>query len=172
MNIGELGNFISYAFAPASVVAPLGTVSGIGVGPIAKDANSCLVCFDCQLFLCTTPTEGTVREGKCVTTLYPATFLTGFQVEFLGIFISILGAVTVVFSANTSETRLDRDALIAAIAQKPFIIYSIVYIVGAFILTGLSASQRGRDWVFVDVGLCALFGTWCIFHTLEGVFLI
>lgn len=27
MNIGETGNFISYAFAPASVVAPLGTVS-------------------------------------------------------------------------------------------------------------------------------------------------
>lgn len=27
MNIGECGNFISYAFAPASVVAPLGTVS-------------------------------------------------------------------------------------------------------------------------------------------------
>lgn len=34
MNVGELGNFISYAFAPASVVAPLGTVSGIGVGPV------------------------------------------------------------------------------------------------------------------------------------------
>jgi hypothetical protein len=27
MNIGEMGNFISYGFAPASVVAPLGTVS-------------------------------------------------------------------------------------------------------------------------------------------------
>lgn len=26
MNIGECGNFISYAFAPASIVAPLGTV--------------------------------------------------------------------------------------------------------------------------------------------------
>src|SRR5713101_7352549 len=26
MNVGEIGNFISYAFAPASVVAPLGTV--------------------------------------------------------------------------------------------------------------------------------------------------
>lgn len=26
MNIGEMGNFISYGFAPASVVAPLGTV--------------------------------------------------------------------------------------------------------------------------------------------------
>lgn len=28
MNVGETGNFISYAFAPASVVAPLGTVRG------------------------------------------------------------------------------------------------------------------------------------------------
>jgi len=27
MNVGETGNFISYAFAPASMVAPLGTVS-------------------------------------------------------------------------------------------------------------------------------------------------
>ena len=27
MNVGEIGNFISYGFAPASVVAPLGTVS-------------------------------------------------------------------------------------------------------------------------------------------------
>ena len=27
MNVGETGNFISYGFAPASVVAPLGTVS-------------------------------------------------------------------------------------------------------------------------------------------------
>jgi len=72
-----------------------------------------------------------------------------------------------VFSANTSDTRLDRDALIEAITQKPFIIYSIVYIIGAFILTGLSASQRGRDWVFVDVGLCALFGTCGTVRVLE-----
>lgn len=86
----------------------------------------------------------------------------------MGIFISILGAVTVVFSANTSDTRLDRDALIEAVIQKPFIIYSIVYIIGAFILTGLSASKRGRDWVFVDVGLCALFGTWHVARILEG----
>ena len=73
------------------------------------------------------------------------------------------------FSANTSDTRLDRDALIAAVTQKPFIVYSIVYVVGAFILTGLSASKRGRDWVFVDVGLCALFGKWYIIHDLEGI---
>ncbi len=33
MNIGESGNFISYAFAPASVVAPLGTVRAIVTFP-------------------------------------------------------------------------------------------------------------------------------------------
>lgn len=131
MNVGELGNFISYAFAPASVVAPLGTSALI--------AN----CFFAPLLL-------KERFRK---------------VEFLGIFIAILGAVTVVFSANTSDTRLDRGALIEAIAQKPFIIYSIIYIVGAFVLTGLSASKRGRDWVFVDVGLCALFGGFTVLST-------
>jgi hypothetical protein len=31
MNVGETGNFISYAFAPASVVAPLGTVNEFSV---------------------------------------------------------------------------------------------------------------------------------------------
>jgi hypothetical protein len=31
MNIGEIGNFISYGFAPASVVAPLGTVGIFGL---------------------------------------------------------------------------------------------------------------------------------------------
>lgn len=134
--------------------------------------NPCLVCLDCQLFLCATPAEGTIQKGKRVITPHPVTSLTVLQVEFLGIFISILGAVTVVFSANTSDTRLDRDALIAAIMQKPFIIYSIIYIIGAFILTGLSASQHGRDWVFVDVGLCALFGTWCISYVQRVSFLI
>lgn len=131
MNVGELGNFISYAFAPASVVAPLGTSALI--------AN----CFFAPLLL---------KERFR-------------RIEFLGIFISILGAVTVVFSANTSDTRLDRDALIEAITQKPFIVYSITYIIGVFILTGLSASKRGRDWVFVDVGLCALFGGFTVLST-------
>ncbi|KAF9651280.1 DUF803-domain-containing protein, partial [Thelephora ganbajun] len=131
MNVGELGNFISYAFAPASVVAPLGTSALI--------AN----CFFAPLLL---------KERFR-------------RVEFLGIFISILGAVTVVLSTNTSDTRLDRDALMEAVTQKPFIIYSIVYVVGAFILTGLSASHHGRDWVFVDVGLCALFGGFTVLAT-------
>ncbi|KAJ3558943.1 hypothetical protein NM688_g633 [Phlebia brevispora] len=111
MNVGELGNFISYAFAPASVVAPLGTR------------------------------------------------------DFFGIIIAVLGAVTVVLSTNPSDTRLDHEGLIRAISQRVFVVYSIIYIVGAIILSGLSESEVGKRHVFVDVGLCALFGGFTVLST-------
>ena len=67
--------------------------------------------------------------------------------------------MTVVFSANTSDTRLSPDALIEAITRRPFVIYSTVYAVGIVILSGLSEGSFGKRVVYVDVGLCALFGT-------------
>lgn len=72
--------------------------------------------------------------------------------------VAVVGAVTVVLSANTSDTQLDTDALIRAISQRPFVIYSVVYIMGGVILSGLSEGGVGRKYVFVDVGLCAIFG--------------
>ena len=78
--------------------------------------------------------------------------------DFLGIVIAIIGAITVVLSANPSDTRLDPEALRKAIVQRPFEIYAIVYIVGIVILSGLSEGAAGRRWVYIDVGLCALFG--------------
>jgi magnesium transporter len=72
--------------------------------------------------------------------------------------VAIVGAITVVVSANTSDTRLTRDGLIQAISERPFIIYSVIYAFGGIVLSSLSAGPFGNDWVFVDVGLCALFG--------------
>jgi hypothetical protein len=80
------------------------------------------------------------------------------QRDLLGILIAIIGAVTVVLASNASDVRLDPDALVRAICQTPFIIYSCIYICGAIILATLSHGNIGRQWVFVDVGLCALFG--------------
>jgi hypothetical protein len=80
------------------------------------------------------------------------------QIDLLGIFIALVGAVTVVLSSNTSNSRLGPDALIRAISQRPFIIYSCAYVAGAVTLATLSEGQMGKSWVFVDVGLCALFG--------------
>ncbi|KAL7282198.1 hypothetical protein ACG7TL_003667 [Trametes sanguinea] len=133
MNIGELGNFISYAFAPASVVAPLGTFALI--------AN----CIFAPLML----GERFRKVGR----------------DFLGIIIAVIGAVTVVLSANPSDSRLDPRHLIEAITQRPFEIYALVYIVGIFILTYLSEGPPGRRWVYIDVGICALFGGFTVLST-------
>ncbi|KAH9927128.1 DUF803-domain-containing protein [Epithele typhae] len=131
MNLGETGNFISYAFAPASLVAPLGTFALI--------AN----CIFAPLML-------NERFRKR---------------DFLGIIIAILGAVTVVLSANPSDTRLDQDGLIKAITQRPFQLYTLVYIVGIIILSSLSEGPTGKQFVYVDVGLCALFGGFTVLST-------
>lgn len=80
------------------------------------------------------------------------------QRDLVGILIAIIGAVTVVLAANGSDTRLDPVALVKAIRQLPFLIYSCIYAVGAIVLAVLSQGPIGRQHVFVDVGLCALFG--------------
>ncbi|KAJ7086735.1 magnesium transporter NIPA-domain-containing protein [Mycena epipterygia] len=131
MNVGELGNFISYAWAPASVVAPLGT--------FALMAN----CVFAPLML------GERFRKR----------------DILGILIAVIGAVTVVLASNASDTRLDPDALLAAISQTPFIVYSCVYVVGIIILSILSEGSAGKQWVFVDIGLCALFGGFTVLST-------
>ncbi|KAJ7742417.1 magnesium transporter NIPA-domain-containing protein [Mycena maculata] len=131
MNIGELGNFISYAWAPASVVAPLGT--------FALMAN----CVFAPLML------GERFRKR----------------DIFGILIAVVGAVTVVLASNASDTRLDPDALLLAISQTPFIVYSCTYLVGIIVLSLLSEGSAGKQWVFVDVGLCALFGGFTVLST-------
>ncbi|PSR73489.1 hypothetical protein PHLCEN_2v10781 [Hermanssonia centrifuga] len=79
--------------------------------------------------------------------------------------IAIIGAITVVLSANPSDSRLNPDGLILAISQPVFVVYSIVYIVGAIVLSGLSEGSIGTRYVFVDVGLCALFGGFTVLST-------
>lgn len=76
----------------------------------------------------------------------------------MGVVIAIIGAVTVVLASKASDTRLDPEKLIRAISQTPFIIYSGVYLVGVVFLCLLSEGPIGRSWVFVDIGICALFG--------------
>ncbi|KAG5643784.1 hypothetical protein DXG03_009663 [Asterophora parasitica] len=124
MNVGEMGNFISYAWAPASLVAPLGT--------FALMAN----CIFAPVLL------GERFRKR----------------DLIGILIAIVGAVTVVLASNASDMSLDPEALLRAISQTAFIIYSCVYVAGAMLLATLSHGEIGRQWVFVDVGLCALFG--------------
>ncbi|KAL1680692.1 magnesium transporter NIPA-domain-containing protein [Schizophyllum commune] len=131
MNVGELGNFISYAWAPASVVAPLGTFALI--------AN----CFFAPLMI------GERFRKR----------------DLLGICIAVVGAVTVVLSTQSSDTRLNPDTLIRAICKTSFAVYTIVYLVLGLIFVSLSPGRIGQKYVFIDVGLCALFGGFTVLST-------
>ncbi|KAF9222071.1 DUF803-domain-containing protein [Gyrodon lividus] len=134
MNVGETGNFISYAFAPASVVAPLGT--------FALVAN----CFFAPLML---------QER-----FHPR--------DLFGILLAVIGATTVVLSSPSSDGApppLTPEALIKAITQRSFMVFSIVYLVCAVILGGLSEGSLGRRIVVIDVGLCAIFGGFTVLTT-------
>ncbi|TFK76067.1 DUF803-domain-containing protein [Pluteus cervinus] len=131
MNVGETGNFISYAYAPASIVAPLGT--------FALMANCIFAPF-------------LLKERFRKRDLF-------------GIAIAIIGAVTVVLSSNASETRLNPEGLLHAISQPLFIAFSIVYAIGAVVLASLSEKDVGKHHVFVDVGLCAIFGGFTVLST-------
>lgn len=81
-----------------------------------------------------------------------------FKMDLLGIFIAILGAITVVLSTTASYVRLNPQELVRAISQRIFVIYSLINVIGAIALAILSEGRIGRQWVFVDIGLCALFG--------------
>lgn len=61
-------------------------------------------------------------------------------------------------SSHGPPPVLTPNALVEAIIQRPFVIFSIIYLVAAIILGGLSEGSLGRRVVAVDVGLCAIFG--------------
>ena len=82
--------------------------------------------------------------------------------------IAIIGAVTVVLSAHTSDARLTPEQILEAISQTPFEVFACVYIVGAFVLVNLSARAAGDKYVLIDVGCCALFGK-CL-HYPSGIY--
>ena len=64
MNVGELGNFISYAFAPASVVAPLGAVSSINSNVLIVHLICVIVRAHCKLFFRSLDAPGTISQGE------------------------------------------------------------------------------------------------------------
>ncbi|CAE6505059.1 unnamed protein product [Rhizoctonia solani] len=140
MNVGEVGNFLSYAYAPASLVAPLGAVALI--------SN----CFFAPLIL-----HERFRKQ-----------------DILGMGLSIVGAITVVYASESSSARLDPDGLIYAITRIPFIIWAAINVGAIMVLSGLSSQRtklensgwmQGDRWALVDVGLCALFGGFTVLAT-------
>lgn len=126
ITVGEMGNFLAYGFAPASIVSPLGVVALI---------------------------------SNCV--IAPILFHEPFRArDFWGVLVAIAGAVTVVLSANTKETKLGAHEIWDAITTLDFVIYMLVTWMLIFLL--MWASPRyGHRTILIDLGLVGLFGTLC-----------
>lgn len=122
--LGEMGNFLAYGFAPASIVSPLGVVALI---------SNCIIA--------------------------PVMLHERFRVrDFWGVVIAVAGVVTVVFSANQEETKLEPHDVWDAITTMTFEIYLGVTIFLIIVLMWAS-SKYGRRTILIDLGLVGLFGT-------------
>ncbi|KAL8370470.1 hypothetical protein RB595_000713 [Gaeumannomyces hyphopodioides] len=133
ITVGEMGNFLAYGFAPASIVSPLGVVALV---------------------------------SNCV--IAPIFFKEVFrQRDFWGVVVAVAGAITVVMSANTEETKLAPHDVWNAITTFEFKIYMSVSC--SLIALLMWASPRyGHRSILVDLGLVGLFGAYTALAT-KGV---
>ncbi|EEH33828.2 DUF803 domain membrane protein [Paracoccidioides lutzii Pb01] len=87
--------------------------------------------------------------------------------DLLGVLVAVAGAVTIVFSAKTSETKIGPDEIWDMITTWEFELYLGVTV--ALILALMCASQRyGRKSILIDLGLVGLFGGYTALST-KGV---
>ncbi|QPG95728.1 hypothetical protein C2857_001841 [Epichloe festucae Fl1] len=133
ITLGEMGNFLAYGFAPASIVSPLGVVALI---------SNCIIA--------------------------PVMFHERFRArDFWGVVIAVAGVVTVVFSANQEETKLEPHDVLDAITTTEFEIYLGVTIFLIIVLMWAS-SKYGRSTILIDLALVGLFGGYTALAT-KGV---
>ncbi|KAJ4292207.1 hypothetical protein N0V88_005838 [Collariella sp. IMI 366227] len=133
ITVGEMGNFLAYGFAPASIVSPLGVVALV---------------------------------SNCV--IAPIFFKEVFRPrDFWGVIIAVMGAVTVVLSAKTEETKLGPHEVWDAITTMEFEIYMAVSCALIALLMWLSP-RYGNRTILLDLGLVGLFGGYTALAT-KGV---
>ncbi|KLU87888.1 hypothetical protein MAPG_06878 [Magnaporthiopsis poae ATCC 64411] len=133
ITVGEMGNFLAYGFAPASIVSPLGVVALV---------------------------------SNCV--IAPIFFKEVFrQRDFLGVVVAVAGAITVVMSANTEETKLAPHDVWKAITTFEFKIYMAVSCSLIALLMWMSP-RYGHRSILIDLGLVGLFGAYTALAT-KGV---
>ncbi|KAG9127841.1 hypothetical protein FRC07_008484 [Ceratobasidium sp. 392] len=140
MNIGEIGNFLSYAYAPASLVAPLGAVALIAncfFAPLIlheRFRTQDLLGIALAIFGAITVVYASQSSSPRIDPDALIYYLT--RVPFL-----IWAALNVVAIISLSVMSAQRDKL----ERRGWV--------------------RGDRWALVDVGLCALFGGFTVLST-------
>ncbi|KAG9074217.1 hypothetical protein FS749_014254, partial [Ceratobasidium sp. UAMH 11750] len=140
MNIGEIGNFLSYAYAPASLVAPLGAVALISncfFAPlILHERFRTQDLLGIALSICGAVTVVYASQSSSPRLDPKALIYYLTRVPFL-IWAALNVAAIILLSGMSSQrNKLERRGWV-----------------------------RGDRWALVDVGLCALFGGFTVLST-------
>lgn len=139
MTLGEAGNFISYGFAPASLVAPLGSVAllaNVFIAPVM------------------------LKER------FATSDLLGVLLASAGAAGVVASAAT--DGGGGGELDGTPDALWGAMTQLVFEVYAAVMAVLGVLLLWMSSTSLGDRYILVDVGACAVFGGITVLST-KGV---
>jgi magnesium transporter len=89
------------------------------------------------------------------------------QRDFWGVLVAIAGAVTIVLSANTSETKMGPNDLWEAIKRWEFLLYLAISCL-AIIALMTASPKYGDRTILIDLGLVGLFGGYTAIST-KGV---
>ncbi|XP_064158202.1 NIPA-like protein 3 isoform X1 [Anguilla rostrata] len=130
--LGEFGIFVSYAFAPLSLIAPLSAVSVIA---------SSILGF---IFL---------REKW-----KPKEFLKRYFLSFIGCALTVAGTYLFVSFGPNSHEKLDAENIIRHVIGWPFLLYLVLGII-AFCLLLYFYRQRNANYLIVVLMLVALLGS-------------
>ncbi|KAM0747863.1 DUF803-domain-containing protein [Meredithblackwellia eburnea MCA 4105] len=85
--------------------------------------------------------------------------------DVLGIVLTIIGGVTVVYASKSSDVKLSPEQLLKAIKTTLFLVYSIISVLAGAFLAFLSRTPYGEKHVMVDLGLCAVAGGFTVLAT-------
>lgn len=130
--LGELGIFVSYAFAPLSLIAPLSAVSVVA---------SSILGF---IFL---------REKW-----KPKEFLKRYILSFLGCALTIAGTYLFVSFGPNSHAKLDAENIVKHVIGWPVLLYLMLEII-TFCLLLYFYKQRNANYLVVVLMLVALLGS-------------
>ncbi|XP_036398953.1 NIPA-like protein 3 [Megalops cyprinoides] len=130
--LGEVGTFVSYAFAPLSLIAPLNAVSVIA---------SSILGF---IFL---------REKW-----KPKEFLRRYILSFIGCALTIAGTYLFVTFGPNSHEKLNAENIVKHVIGWPVLLYLVLEII-AFCLLLYFYKQRNANYLVVVLLLVALLGS-------------
>lgn len=143
VGVGELANFGAYAFAPASLVTPLGALSVLVSAVLASK------------FL----HETLNANGKVITNDHHPFMVLSCRLLQMGCILCVLGSVVIVIHSPHEEEFSSIDELLSRVLEPDFLYYVFIVSVIVISIVFFLGPRYGNRYVSVYVALCSAVGS-------------